>query len=49
MNRAICHFNSLATDRRSLVSERLEQVTPILMFEFQSIRRCLAFPGKIHR
>ena len=23
--------------------------SPLLMFEFGSIRRCLPFPGKIHR
>ena len=23
--------------------------SPLLIFEFGSIRRCLAFPGKIHR
>ena len=42
-------MHSLPTDRRALLSELLEQVTPILMLEFRSIRRCLAFPGKIHR
>ena len=30
-------------------STMIQTFSPLLMFEFGSIHRCLAFPGKIHR